>query len=78
MELFSFLPPTLLSDILEDTACYAGFLLAPAEGLSLWPRFFFALRAKKEFFMLLKLFKSIFWCLIVTSVTFSNNLSNFE
>ena len=26
---------------LEDTARYAGFLIAPAECFSLWPRFFF-------------------------------------
>ena len=34
--------------ILEDTARYAGLLLAPAEGFSLRPRAFFPLRAKQK------------------------------
>ena len=76
---------TILSVVLEGTACYVGLLLAPAEGFSqglflcrfahfrslvvtlvslkkirgssssscggLWPRLFFALRAKKGLFM---------------------------
>ena len=33
---------------LEDTARYAGLLLAPAEGVGLWPTAFFALLAKKR------------------------------
>ena len=36
---------------LEGAARYAGLLLAPAEGFGLWPRPFFALRAKKDLFM---------------------------
>ena len=36
---------------LEGTACYAGLLLAPAEGFGMWPRHF-ALWAKKKLFML--------------------------
>ena len=36
---------------LEGAARYAGLLLAPAEGFSLRPRPFFALRAKKDLFM---------------------------
>ena len=35
---------------LEGAARYAGLLLAPAEGFGLWPRPFFALRAKKDLF----------------------------
>ena len=45
---------TFLLFKLEDTARYAGLILAPAEGFGLWPRlFFFALWAKKELIMLL-------------------------
>ena len=47
---------------LEDTARYAGLLLAPAEGFGLRPRPIFG----------------DFWCPVVTVVTFSSNLSNFE
>ena len=43
--------------IIEDTARYAGLLLAPAEGFGLRLRFFYALRAKKE---VIKLFCPIF------------------
>jgi hypothetical protein len=64
--------------ILEDTARYAGLLLAPAEGFGLRPRLFFALRAKKELFMLFWPIFGNFWCLVVIVVTFSGNLSNFE
>ena len=46
---------------LEDTARYATLLLAPAEGFSLWPKAFFAFRAK--FFRL--------------SLVSSSNLNNF-
>ena len=45
---------------LEDTARYAGLLLAPALFLMLWLIF------------------GNFWCPVVTSVTLSSNLSNFE
>ena len=37
---------------LEDTARYAGLLLAPAEGFGLWPRLFLPFGQKKELFML--------------------------
>ena len=60
---------------LEDTARYAGLLLAPAEGFG---RGFFALRAKNELFMLFWPILGDFWCPVVTVVTFSSNLSNFE
>ena len=56
---------------LEDTARYAGLLLAPAEGFGLCPRLFLPFRQKKELIML-------FWCPVVTLVTFSSNLRNFE
>ena len=39
---------------------------------------FFALRAKKELFMLFWPIFGNFWCPVVTVVTFSINLSNFE
>ena len=32
---------------LKDTTCYAGLLLAPAEGFSLWQRLFFAFWAEE-------------------------------
>ena len=58
--------------ILEDTARYAGLLLAPSE-------VFFVLRAKKK--RVIKLFLPIFGnllCSVVNFVTVSSNLSNFE
>ena len=39
---------------------------------------FFALRAKKKLIMLFWPIFGIFWCPVVTLVTFSSNLSNFE
>ena len=60
----------VLGHKLEDTARYAGLLLAPAEGFSLWQRAFFALRAKKQFFF-------VFWQ-IQAILVFSSNLSNFK
>ena len=54
---------------LEDTARYAGLLLAPAEGFGLW--------AKKEPNLLFWPIFGNFWCIVVTLVTFSSNLSNF-
>ena len=67
-----------LSLLLEDTARYAGLLLAPAEGFGLRPRAFFALRAKKGLIMLFWPIFGNFLCPVVTLVTFSSNLSNFE
>ena len=64
--------------LLEDTASYAGLLLAPAEGVGLRPRAFFALRAKKGLIMLFWPIFGNFLCPVVTLVTFSSNLSNFE
>ena len=58
---------------LEGTAHYEGLLLAPAEGFGL--RFF---QAKKEHLTLFWLTLGHFWHSVVTSVTFSSNLSNFE
>ena len=67
-----------LFPILEGTARYAGFTSRSCGGL--WPpaEAFFALWAKKELFMLFWLTLGHFWCSVVTSVTFSNNLSNYE
>ena len=39
---------------------------------------FFAHRAKKELIMLFWPIFSNFWCLVITLVTFSNNIRNFE
>ena len=61
--------------VLEGTARYAGLLLAPAEGFS---RGFVSLRAKKELIMLFWPVFGNFWCPVVTLVTFSSNISNFE
>ena len=60
--------------VLDDTARYAGLLLAPAEGFGLRSRVFLALRAKKTpYYAVL----AHFWFPVVTMVTFSNNLSTF-
>ena len=61
---------------LEDTARYAGLLLAPAEGFGLQPRHFFAFRAKNDLIMLLWPIFGFFWCPVVTLVTLSSNLKN--
>ena len=63
---------------LEDTARYAGLLLAPAEGIGLRPRAFFALWAKKDLFILFWPILGYLWGPVVTLVTFSSNLSNFK
>ena len=68
----------LLLKSLEDTARYAGLLLAPAEAFGLRPRAVFALRAKIKLIMLFWPFSVNFWCPVVTLVTFSSGLSNFE
>ena len=68
-----------LYGVLEDTARYAGVLLAPAEGFGLRTSLFFAFfRAKKEVIMLFWPFFGNFWCPVVTLVTFSSYISNFE
>ena len=64
--------------ILEDTARYAGLLLAPADGFGLRPRLFLPFGQKKTFFMLFWPIFGNFWCPVVTMVTFSSNLINFE
>ena len=58
---------------LEDTARYAGLLLAPAEDFGLWLRL-----VGQELIMLFWATLGNFWCPVVTLVTFSSNLSNFE
>ena len=68
----------LFSLLLEDTACYAGLLLAPAEGFGLQPRDFLALRAKKGLIILFWPILGYIWCPVVTLVTLSSNLSNFK
>ena len=57
--------------ILEDTARYAGLLLAPAEGFG---RGFFCPSGKKRAFLLFWPIFGNFWCPVVTMVTFSSNL----
>ena len=64
----------LILKTLEGTALYAGFLLAPAEGFILWPRFFFPFGQKRTFYAVF----AYFWCPVVTSKTVSTNQSNFE
>ena len=56
---------------------FAGLLLAPAKGKSLWLKLF-TLWAKEYVFTLFLLILGHFWCSVVTSVTFSGNLSNFK
>ena len=68
--------PSLVA--LEDTALYAGLLLAPLEGFGLRPRLFFSLLAKKVLIMLFWPIFGNFWCPVVTLVTFISNLSEFE
>ena len=50
-------------NVLEGMALYAGELIAPEEGFGLCP-----------FWPIL----SHFWCSVVTLVTFSSNLNNYE
>ena len=61
--------------LLEDTARYAGLILAPAEGIG---RRFFCPLGKKDIIMLFWPIFGNFWCPVVTFVTFSSNSSNFE
>ena len=63
---------------LEDTARYAGLLLAPAEGFGLRPRLFLPFGQKKELIILFWTIFVNFWCPVITLVTVSSNLSNFE
>ena len=60
--------------VLEGTACYEGLLLAPAEGCGRGQGFIGPSGKILCFFLLILGF---FWCLVVTSVTLINNLSNF-
>ena len=65
---------------LEGAARYAGLLLAPADGFGLQTGLSLALWAQKELFCCFSFFLILghFWCLVVSSVTFSKNLSNFK
>ena len=63
---------------LEGTPATRALLLAPAEGFGLRTRFLLPFGPKKELFMLFWLTLGHFWSSVVTSVTFSSNLSNFE
>ena len=62
----------------EDTARYAGLLLTLAEGFGLGRRLFLPFGQKTELIMLFWPILGHFWCPVVTFVTFSRNLSNFE
>ena len=64
--------------LLEDTARYAGLLLAPAEDFGLRPRLFLPFRQKRSLLCCFGPFLGGFWCPVVTLVTFSSNLSTFE
>ena len=50
--------------LLEEMACYAGLLLAPAEGFG---------RGKKELIMMFRPIFGNFWCPVVTLVPFTSN-----
>ena len=71
------LPKNQHNPTLEGTARYAGFTSSSCGGL--WPpaEAFFAL-VEKELCMLSWLTLGNFWSSVVTSVTFSSNLSNFQ
>ena len=56
--------------ILEDTARYAGLLLAPAEGFGLRPRFFLPFGKKRAYYAVWA-HLGHFWWPVVTLVTFS-------
>ena len=70
-----------INHIFIDTKRY-GPLRGPTSsscgGLRPSAEAFFALRAKKELIMLFWPIFGDFWCPVVTVVTFSSNLSNFE
>ena len=57
-------------------ACYAGLVLAPAEGFD-WG-FFGPLGKKRAYYAVLAHFWQFLVCLVVTLVTCSSNLRNFE
>ena len=64
---------------LKDTTRYAGFLLAPAEGIGLWSRLFLPSGQQKSFLWVFVLpILGNFWYSLVTSITCSSNISNFE
>ena len=65
----------MLSLVLEGTARYTGFLLAPAEGFGRGQGFFYPLGKKQSF---LNAVFAYIQCLVVTSVTFSSNHSNIK
>ena len=70
--LFSLIPVTKRYSPLRGlTSSSSGGLRPSAEA-------FFALRAKKELIMLFWTIFGNFWCPVVTLVTFSSNISNFE
>ena len=54
--------------VLEDTARYAGLLLAPAESFGLWPRVFLPFGQKNNLSWFLANFRQL-WCPVVTLVT---------
>ena len=64
--------------LLEDTARYAGLLLAPAEGFGLWPRLFFVIWARREPVMMFWPILGKFGYSVVTLATFSSNLANLK
>ena len=64
--------------VLEGTARYAGFTSSSCGGLRPSAKAFLAFWAKKEVFMLFLSTLDRFWCSVITSVTFSRNISYFE
>ena len=63
-------------EVLEDTARYAGLLLAPAEGFGLRPKLFLRFGQKKSVFYCFGPFLAFFCSPVITLVTFSSNISN--
>ena len=64
----------VISRILEGTARHAGLLLAPVEGLAYGLILFCISGKKRAFYAVFAYFRRS----VVTSVTLSSNLSNFE
>ena len=63
---------------LEGAARYAGFISSSCGGLRPLAKVSVALWAKKVLFMIFWLTLGHFWCSLLTLVTFTSKISNFE
>ena len=70
--------PKFKKKTLEGTARYACFTSSSCGGLQSPAKAIFALLVKTGVFMLFWLTLGHFWCSVVTSVTFSSNLSHLK